>query len=747
MKRKIGAMVIWALLIPALLTAQASRFGQLRGRILDADDKTPLYGCNIIIEGTVLGAAADHQGGYFVSRILPGTYTVVASMMGYASKKVKGVVIEAGKTAELNFVLQATVLETPQMVVTASKRRQQIQETPVSVDVVSSREIRQRNVATLDEVLVNTAGVGIIEGQLDIRGSTGFNWSAGSRVLLMVDGHPLISGETGGINWSAIPVDQVESVEIVKGAGSALYGSNAMAGMVNIITRDPGPKPETRYHLTWGFYDQPVYSEWRWTDRFLPYQLFHQGRLNLKSALGVNGIDISHSRQMGPVGLLLSVSRWQSSGYQQNGDYSRWNIMSKANIKLSRGQSLSVLADWAVDDHGDILQWLSQERALEVPQEELGNRVRNEKTNVHATYSNAITSELALKLKGNFYRTDWHNFFYDNRDYAVTDRWGGEAQLDYAKGRHLVTSGGEMIYQTADSPIYGDQSTWDGAVYTEDIIRLGGGFKANLGGRFDYHHVHGIGEDWQFSPRMGLTAGLWRGGALRLSAGRGFRAPSIAEVFANITVSGFRVVPNLNLKEAERAWSMETGLRQNFQFQGGIGFFGKLAPNGMFDLAFFYSRYTNMIDVDLNSELMAFQFINLDNARNLGFEARCSAGILGGMLLLNGGFTYIDPVNIDTGKMLNYRSRYRFTGSSTLRLGRITFGFDYRYASRVEEVVDIFATDQRVPMHVIDARVIYALGKMDLALECKNLRNYNYSLRQRYLEPLRQFVFSLRGSL
>jgi iron complex outermembrane receptor protein len=120
--------------------------------------------------------------------------------------------------------------------------------------------IRMRSVTSLDQALENAAGFGVIDGQIDLRGSTGFNWAAGSRVLMMVDGHPLINGDTGGINWDVVPVEEVEKVEIVKGAGSALYGSNAMAGMVNVITRDPSSIPETRARLTWGFYDTPAYS-------------------------------------------------------------------------------------------------------------------------------------------------------------------------------------------------------------------------------------------------------------------------------------------------------------------------------------------------------------------------------------------------------------------------------------------------------------------------------------------------------
>jgi len=81
-----------------------------------------------------------------------------------------------------------------------------------------------------------------------------------------------------------------------------------------------------------------------------------------------------------------------------------------------------------------------------------------------------------------------------------------------------------------------------------------------------------------------------------------------------------------------------------------------------------------------------------------------------------------------------------------VRVGkRLTFGLDVRYASRIETVANLYSSDERVPMHVMDARILYDLGSIDLALECNNVRNYQYTLRQRFLEPVRHFVLTVRS--
>jgi outer membrane cobalamin receptor len=755
-------LIVFSLLNALSGQAQESLKGKISGLVVDKKTGSPLFGANVMIKGTLLGTSADAEGKFQILNVPIGVFDIESTMIGYKKQVQKGVRILPGMETKVQFQLESTVLLQPTLIVTATKRKQHIEDAPTSVDVLGMAEIQARSVTSLDEVLQNTAGFGVIDGQIDLRGSTGFNWSAGSRVLLMVDGHPLISGDSGGINWDAIPVEEVERVEIVKGAGSALYGSNAMAGMVNIITRDPTPYPETRYKLSWGFYDEPAYPPWRWTDRFLTYQVSELGRFTPFKSLSFGGVDVSHSRQFGKVGLLFTFGRKQSTGYYQNGDFSRWNILGKAKIHLSPGKTLTVTGNWALNDHGDFIQWIGQDRPLEAKSEELGNRVYYEKSNLHATFQHAVNEKLAYTLKTNFYRCHWQNEFRDNRDYSITDRIGTEAQVDYLWRNQSFTFGSEITTHHANSLIYGNRDTWDVAFYGEDEIKFSPLWTFTLGTRFDYHWVRDVPSDQQISPRLGLVYKPREGTSFRFSAGHGFRAPSIAEVFANITVSGLRVVPNLDLKEAERAWSFEIAGRQAVHLNltdepPSTPFLSNplrwaaenFNPSFILDIALFWSQYRNMIDVDINAGLTAVQFINMGRARNRGMEIRIMGNAFKQHVSANIGYTLIDPINLDTGKTLNYRSRHRLNTGLEIKFWKLTVGWDYRYASRIEEIVNVFgsAFDERVPMHVIDGRIILNLNSVQISAEAKNLRNYNYTLRQRFIEPIRHFIFTVRGTL
>jgi outer membrane receptor for ferrienterochelin and colicin len=753
----LSVLLLLCLVTPMWIRADSEATGSISGTVSDEKTKHPLFGANIMVKNTLLGASVDLNGTFLIVNLPPGMYEVEASMIGYKKSLKKSVQIIAGSETSLHFELESTVLQQPAMIVTATKRKQPIENAPTSIDVITMRDIQLRSVAKLDEVLQNIPGFGIIKGQIDLRGSTGFNWSAGSRVLLMIDGHPFISGDSGSIHWDAIPVEEVESVEIVKGAGSALYGSNASGGMINIITKDPGTTPLTRLKLSWGFYDEPAYPGWRWTDRFLTYRISELKKWDPRHSLSFEQTSLSHSRQIGKAGLLLTFNRNRTSGYQQNGHGSRWNVLCKTKIHLTHDKTLNITGNWAIDNHGDVIEWLGQSRPMEVSGDVLGDWVRSEKSNLTMTFKHTVNQKFAYTLKGNAYRGYWKNFYKDDSSHATTDRMIVEAQFDYLINDHALTFGTEITVHSTRAVIYGNQQVQDYSLYIEDELNFSPAWALTAGTRFDHHWVQNVASEQQLSPRVGLVCRPREGTSFRMSGGYGFRAPSIAEVFANISTSGYHVVPNLDLKEAERVWSYEIGVRQIVGFpqtkSEPVRFIvnplswirNNFTPHFIVDVAYFWSRYKNMIDVQSNYVLKAFQFVNLNRAKNSGVEMKIQASSFNNHITGTFGYTYIDPIDLDTGQTLKYRSKHRIVTGLQLQFWKLVLGLDYRYSSRIEEV-EVYSGDERVPMHVMDGRAILELGRIQFSIEGKNLRNYHYTLRERMLEPIRSYVFTLRGT-
>jgi outer membrane receptor for ferrienterochelin and colicins len=746
--RRTGGSMRRALLL--LLAAAATSAAQDRGRgrlsgvALDEATGKPLWGVNVVVRGTWLGAVTGEDGRFEVAGVPAGSRDVEASLMGYEKRIVPSLRVEAGAATDVTLRLRPTLIRRPPEVVTASRRKQAVEDAPATVDVVGDEEIRGRSAVTLDRVLENTAGIGITDGQIDLRGSTGFNYAAGSRVLLMVDGHPLINGDTGGINWDAIPIEEVERVEVVKGAGSALYGSNALAGMVNVITRDPSAKPETRVRMTGGVWDEPAYGAWRWTDRFLTYRLFTEKKLNFRNALSFGGLDVSHSRTVGPVGISVTAGRKGGTGFGQNGWFSRWNAGAKVKARTSDRAMLVVSAGVTDNDHGEVTQWLSQSRPLEVPPSEAGNSIRYIKADATATYRAVLSQSLAYTLKANWYRNRWKNDYQDNRDAALTNKYGAEAQFDALWGRHAATFGTEAAFDRADSDIYGHPEMLDLALYGEDALRFAERMTLTAGLRYDFHRVLGVYSDDQFSPRVGLVFRPGAGSSLRASVGRGFRAPSIAEMFADITVSGFHVTQNLDLRKAERAWSAELGAGQALELGRLIPAVSGWTPVLWLDAALFRSEYRNMIEVGIKPGGRDIQFLNIGSAVTQGLELRARGSLWSGRLTGQAGYTFVDSRDLETDRPLRYRARHRLNAGAEWKAGRLAVGVDVRRASRIEETL-IYDSDERVPVRVVDGRIRLDLGRSDLALECDNLGNYMYTLRERMLEPVRSVSLTLRS--
>ena len=123
--------------------------------------------------------------------------------------------------------------------------------------VLKPREIELQNTVSLDEILDKTSGFDILDGQPSIRGGSGFSYGAGSRVLVMLNGLPLIAGDAGDVKWDYLPLETLSQVEIIKGASSVLYGSSALNGVVNLRTLEPGLNPVTQARIFTGLYLAP----------------------------------------------------------------------------------------------------------------------------------------------------------------------------------------------------------------------------------------------------------------------------------------------------------------------------------------------------------------------------------------------------------------------------------------------------------------------------------------------------------
>ena len=166
-------------------------------------------------------------------------------------------VLSAGQTYTQNWNLEESAELIGQVVVSAGRFEQSANEVTVSIDVIPPRIVESRGTTTLETALEMNPGVTFVNGEPQIRSGSGFSYGAGSRVMIMVDDLPVLSGDAGRPTWGFLPVENIEQIEIIKGASSVLFGSAALSGVINVRTRFPDARPLTRINVQHGVYSNP----------------------------------------------------------------------------------------------------------------------------------------------------------------------------------------------------------------------------------------------------------------------------------------------------------------------------------------------------------------------------------------------------------------------------------------------------------------------------------------------------------
>ena len=710
-------LAITLLVCLAAQTGSAQQVGSIGGRVLDAKTNEPLPGVNVVVQGTTIGAATDEKGLFIIKNVPAGVYTINATMIGFAPGVRAGVSVTADGTTPVVLRLAESLIEVPTTVVTASKRAQSFMETPASVGILNSKQISQQNFVTLDKALEFTPGVNVMGGQLNIRGSSGYSRGAGSRVLLLVDGIPMMPGDSGDIKWDALPTNEIDHVEIVKGAASALYGSSAMGGVINVINKDPGDTPKTTLKVTGGLYSDPHYPQWKWTDRTRNY----------------SQQDLAHERAFGKLKVRAAIGRRQSTGFAQNGQYQRNSLFLKTKYFFSPTSNLMIYGNYADDDHGSIIQWIDLNSPLEVSPENRHDTIFSSKLQTGGMLTTVLSKRVGMKVRGSYYRNHFEDRFVDNRDQATSHNAELESQFDVELGRgHATTVGITVSRNDIRSTIFSKHEIRDFSDYGQHEWKVSEVVTLSGGARFDYHWVDTGLREWQTSPKLGLVYAPKPSLSFRLSTGRGFRSATAAEMFISTTTSGFKVVPNIDLK-SERAWSFEVGGQYIF-------------PASRLNVAAFWNDYDDLIEgnlIQLNSGTV-IQFVNYNRARIRGIELELQNSFFRQRLTVNSGYTYLDARDLTADAVLAYRPKHLFTVNGTYAFSRFSIGADFRYVSKIQ-AVRIFPDDPRVEQRVLNLRAGAQFKPITLTLNAYNALQWNYTQVERTLEPIRSFA--LTGAL
>jgi len=683
--------------------------GLVTGKVRDAKTNDYLIGANIRWQK---GGAITRADGAFRLSLPAGDHQLYISYIGYEADTQR-VAIGAGDTARLNILLRprSTLLEAA--TITSGKYRKPLNEVTVSLEVLPPRLIENTNKNFADDALQKVPGVQVIDGQANIRGGSGYSYGAGSRVLLLLDDIPILQADAGFPNWDDIPVENIEQIEVVKGAASALYGSSALNGIINIQTSYPGPEPETEFTLFNNLFLAPQDERNQWWDS-PPYEL---------------GVEIVHRQRYEKFDLTAGSRYYRQRNYNQDANKEIGRFHVNTRYRPNDNLYIGLNGNLNFGERQNWFYWKSDTAAYQPPINAEGERLnftRSERFRLRLdpflTYYDKVGNR--HRFLGRFYRVD--NDVTNNRANASNQYYAEyQFQRRFRRAGLLATAGLVAQGSEATAELYGDTTftsrNYAGYFQLEckffDRLTLSAGFRYenNVLKNPTFEYFGGeitASEEQESKPvlRLGLNYKMAEATFLRASWGQGYRFPTVLEKFIITDVGGFFVAPNPTLG-SETGWSTELAVKQGFR----LGAF-----EGFVDLALFWMEYDNMIEFNLlrlrDLNALAFQATNVGGTRTRGIELSASGrgDIWGLPTTFLFGYTYLDPrfedfdntplrpgVEATVGQInannssadediLKYRFRHTLKLDWETEIQRFSVGAEGFYNSEIEAIDAIF---------------------------------------------------------
>lgn len=725
----------------------------IEGVITDSSGD-PLPGVHIMITETGKGIVTGREGQFRITDLPPMRYTLRISMVGFETL-IREVDLQEGDTYRAEFILHPITLQSGELVVTASRRSRLIGRVSVSMSTVTPEELRSRNVVSLNQALENVPGVQILGNSVNIRGSSGFTYGVGSRVLLLVDGVPLMGPDQGGMDFDGLPLTQTRQIEVLKSPGSALYGGGALGGVVNLITAGYAETPEGTLRLISGVYQPVRFEEWKqgW-DEASDYRPF-------------NGLIFGRSHQATPrFGYWISGRLQRNEGYLQNNRTLGAEIYSKIGWTFSSSE-LTFYSSVRRNRNQQFLYWNGLSDVLRPGEFQLGgdtvtgsNEGFSDRITLLPVYAHQLHEAVRLTARGRLFGVafrpiDSEGNVRESDKHNVGVRYGGELQADIdLTDRLFITAGGTFdenyiradVYVGTDSLTVRNQP--EGALFLQAEMEWNRKLTTTAGVRYDAYQVHTLNTASQLSPKFSSSLLLTDQLTARISFGQGFRVPSVAERFFS-NRNFFPLESNLTLRP-ETSRGYEAGLTWLTLIRNRLSLKGEITG--------FWNEYRNLVEPTFFQQSGSFRFVNLTGARIRGGEFLVSVASADQRHHLQGAYTYLDAFDRELNRPLAYRSAHllQLTGRTQIS-SRLEFGVDFRWSSAPEQVdtdFSLFVPDAELfpAIYLTDLRMSYQITpresrlSLSSAIIIRNLFDHYYVERPAIFAPPRngQLVLEAR---
>jgi outer membrane receptor for ferrienterochelin and colicins len=592
----------------------------------------PVADVSIGLTGTTELTKTDSTGNYVFKNIAAGNYKVEARAVGFR-KLFKPITVRHEEALQLNFDLSHFENDLNEVVVTGTLKEVKRLESPVPVEVYTQAYFRKNPTPSIFEALQNVNGV---RPQLNCNicntGDIHINGLEGPYTMILIDGMPIVSSLSSVYGLSGIPNSLVAQIEIVKGPASSLYGSEAVGGLINIITKKPQNAP---------LFSADVFStSYGEVNTDLGFKFKAGKKVDVLTGINYfkywNPVDHNHDN-FTDVTLQDRISVFQ-----------KWNFKRKDNRVFTLGGRYVYEDRW-----GGEMQWNKNYRG---GNQIYGESIYTNRWELIGNYQLPLREKLFLAFSYNEHDQDSR---YGTTSYIAAQKISfGQLTWDKQLGNHDLLFGAALRYTFYDDNTPATmgsnqdlkRNTWLPGVFVQDEITLAPQHKFLAGFRYDYNSVHGN----IFTPRMAYKWSINENNILRLNAGTGFRVVNIfTEDHAALT--GARQVKVTDELKPEKTYNVNLNFLKKMYSANGT-FFG-------IEASAFYTYFNNRIIGDFDANPNEIIYDNLDGyAISKGFSANMDLTLTNGLKLIFGG-TYQDVATYENGVKKQQILTEKFSGN------------------------------------------------------------------------------------
>jgi len=638
----------YLVLLIALISFDSVFSQQVKGVVTSGG--SPLAYANVYIKGTQNGTSTDENGVFEINNISNGEHIIVASYTGFSTESKKINVKENSLT--VNFILhENSSLE--EVVITGTLKPVSRMETPVPVEVYKPAFFKKNPTANVFEALQNVNGV---RPQLNCNicntGDIHINGLEGPYTMVLIDGMPIVSGLSTVYGLSGIPNSLIERMEIIKGPASSLYGSEAVGGLINIITKTPQYAPKLTvdtFVSSWGEFNLDV--GYRALLGKKTSFLFGANYFNFNQTIDNNNDNFTDLTLQNRISL-----------------FQKWDFKRKDNRLFSLASRYFYEDRW-----GGELQWTPEYRG--------GDEIYGE-----SIYTSRweFLGKYQLPFKENFlftfsYTDHNQNSVYGDVPYLADQRIGfGQLTWDKKINKHDLLFGAALRYNfyddntaaTAEMDKNNPDEVTIPSIFIQDEVKFNKKHTLLLGMRYDYDKRHGN----IFTPRMAYKWSLSENDILRLNAGTGFRVVNLfTEDHAALT--GARDVVIEEELKPEKSYNVNINYLKKIYTQNN-SFIG-------LDMSAWYTYFTNMILPDYDTNPNEIIYDNLDGyAVSTGVSANVDMVFCNGIKINLGG-TFMNVSQTENGITTRQILTEQFSGTWGISYKIVPWNLNIDYTGNI----------------------------------------------------------------